>query len=133
MTMNTDARAAYVGNSVTTASPARLLVMLFDRLVLDVQRGLDALEAGDRQESHTHLLHAQDIVMELRGSLKVEDWDGGPGLASIYDWLHTQLIKANMSKNVTIAQNCLQLVTDLAETWREAAIASYAETPAAAS
>ncbi len=71
--------------------------------------------------------------MELRSSLKVEDWDGGPGLASIYDWLHTQLIKANMSKNVTIAENCLQLVTDLAETWREAALSSYAETPAAAS
>ena len=33
----TNARAAYVQNSVTTASPARLLVMLFERLELDVQ------------------------------------------------------------------------------------------------
>jgi len=38
--MMTTARAAYMDASVATASPARLLIMLFDRLVLDVQRGL---------------------------------------------------------------------------------------------
>jgi flagellar protein FliS len=129
--MNGNARAAYMDNSVTTASPARLLVMLFDRLVLDVQRGLAALESGDRQQAHNNLLHAQDIVMELRSSLKVEGWQGAPGLASIYDWLHTQLIKANMAKSVTITENCLQLVVDLADTWREAAVASYSDTVAA--
>ena len=35
--MMTNARATYMDASVTTASPSRLLVMLFDRLVLDVE------------------------------------------------------------------------------------------------
>jgi flagellar protein FliS len=129
--MFNDAREAYMGNSVTTASPARLLVMLYDRLVLDVHRGLAALEAGQNQEAHNQLIHAQDIVMELRTSLKVEAWEGGPGLASIYDWLHTQLIKANITKDVSLAANCLQIVTDLAETWRQAAMAAAMQSPAA--
>ena len=129
--MMMDAREAYMGNSVTTASPARLLVMLYDRLVLDVQRATAALEGGDKIEAHNQLMHAQDIVMELRSSLKVDAWEGGAGLASLYDWLHTQLIRANVGKDASIATNCLQIVTDLAETWREAALQSAAgEAPA---
>ncbi len=119
-----NAKNAYVDNSVATASPARLLVMLCDRLVLDVQRGLAAQHAGDVAESHNQLVHAQEIIVHLRSTLRVEAWDGGPGLASIYDWLHNQLILANVRKDPTITEGCLSIVTDLADTWRTAALQS---------
>lgn len=67
-------------------------------------------------------LHVQDIVLELRSSLRTEEWDGGPGLASIYDFLHTQLVRANVSKDSTVTESCLALVTDLCQTWRAAAL-----------
>ena len=73
--------------------------MLCDRLVLDVQRGLEAQRVGNVPEAHNQLVHAQEIVVHLRATLRVEAWDGGPGLASLYDWLHSQLIKANISKD----------------------------------
>jgi flagellar protein FliS len=72
--MNASARNAYLGNSVQTASPARLLVMLCDRLVLDLQRGRDAQAAGVREEANSQLLHAQDILIELRSSLDTKAW-----------------------------------------------------------
>ncbi len=122
----TNARNAYVDNSVSTASPARLLVMLYERLVLDLQRAVEAQRAGDRQEAHNQLLHAQDIVTHLRATLRVEAWDGGPGLASLYDWLHVQLIKANVSKDVTLTEGCLSIAADLADTWRTAALQAAA-------
>ncbi|KQP63292.1 flagellar export chaperone FliS [Nocardioides sp. Leaf285] len=117
-----NARSTYMDASIATASPARLLVMLYERLVLDVTRGLDAQRAGDVQTAHQQLLHAQDIVLELRSSLRTEEWDGGPGLASIYDFLHTQLVRANVSKDSTVTESCLALVTDLCQTWRAAAL-----------
>ena len=120
------ARTAYVDNAVATASPERLLVMLCDRLVLDFQRGVAALRSGSPVEAHGQLVHAQEVVTHLRSTLRVEGWDGGPGLASLYDWLHNQLIKANISKDPAITQGCLSIVTDLGETWREAALASVA-------
>ena len=120
--MNPSARAAYMDASVATASPARLLVMLYERLTLDCQRALDAQRAGDHQEAHRQLLHAQDIVMELRASLKTDAWEGGPALASLYDYLHTRLINANVKRDVAITEHCLGLVQDLAQTWREAAL-----------
>jgi flagellar protein FliS len=87
-----------------------------------VQRGLEAQRVGNLPESHNQLVHAQEIVTHLRSTLRVEAWDGGPGLASIYDWLHSQLIRANVSKDPSVTEGCLSIVTDLAETWRTAAL-----------
>ena len=70
--MNPSARAAYMDASVATASPARLLVMLYERLVLDCHRALEAQQAGDHPEAHRQLVHAQDIVMELRKQYRVQ-------------------------------------------------------------
>ena len=123
---SSSARDAYVGNSVATASPERLLVMLCERLVLDCQRGVAALHSGATVEAHGQLVHAQEVVTHLRSTLRVEGWDGGPGLASLYDWLHAQLVQANVRKDVGTAEGCLSLAQDLASTWREAALQAAA-------
>jgi flagellar protein FliS len=120
------ARTAYMEASVQTASPARLLVMLYERLVLDCRRALTAQQAGDHLEAHTQLVHAQEIVIELRSSLKVDDWEGGPALASLYDYLQTRLVNANVQRDAATTEHCLELVTGLADAWREAALQSSA-------
>jgi flagellar protein FliS len=120
--MMMNARAAYMDASVATADPVRLLVMLCDRLVLDVQRGLTAQQAGDRQEAHNQLVHAQAIVLELRSSLRPEAFTGGAELAALYDHLFGQLVTANVQQDREVTQHCLTLVQDVAETWRAAAL-----------
>ena len=120
--MTSNARAAYLDASVATASPARLLVMLFDRLVLDVQRGLDAQRRGDFEDTHRHLTHAQDIVMELQSSLKADEFRGGYDLAALYGFLHRQLVMANIRKDAALTDEVLTLVTDLCDAWRQAAL-----------
>jgi flagellar protein FliS len=120
--MSTNARAAYLDASVATASPARLLVMLFDRLVLDVQRGLEAQRARDLEATHRHLTHAQDIIVELQSSLRPDGFRGGSDLAALYGFLHRQLVTANIRKDPSITEEVLAIVTDLCETWRQAAL-----------
>lgn len=122
--MMTNGRAAYLDASVATASPARLLVMLYERLVLDVQRGLEAQQRGDFQETHRQLTHAQDIVMELQSTLRADQFKGGYDLSALYGFLHRQLVMANIRKDATITDECLTMVTDLCETWRQAALES---------
>jgi flagellar protein FliS len=117
-----NARAAYLDASIATASPARLLVMLFERLVLDVQRGLEAQRTGDLEETHRQLTHAQDILLELATSLRPEEFRGGDDLAALYGFLHRQLVTANVRKDASITDEVLTLVTDLCDTWREAAL-----------
>jgi flagellar secretion chaperone FliS len=117
-----DPREAYLSASVATASASQLLVMLYERLVLDLQRATDALRGGEPAQAHDPLLHAQDIVLELRASLRVDAWEGGPGLAALYDYLYGELVRANVEKSLSTAEFGLHLASTLRDTWRDAAL-----------
>jgi len=119
-----NARTAYLGNSVTTASPARLLVMLVERLVLDVERALQAQTDGTWGDAHTHLLHAQEIVVELVSSLKPEQMAAGKELVMLYEFLRSRLVAANVNRDPEMTRQALTIATGLCETWRSAALAA---------
>jgi flagellar protein FliS len=115
-------RARYLGDTVNTASPQQLLVMLYDRLALDLERAEAAVVAGDREDRNTQLQHAQEIVLELRGSLDIAAWDGGPRLAALYTWLLSELIAANVKGDLRRVTDCRKIVEPLRDAWREAAV-----------
>ncbi|GAA4089153.1 flagellar export chaperone FliS [Nocardioides kongjuensis] len=119
-----NATSAYRDNAVATASPARLLVMLVERLVLDVERGLAAQRSGEWPEAHRHLLHAQDIVLELEHSLDVDKMPAGKQLASLYEFLRNRLVLANVRRDPRLTTESLTLSRQLCDTWREAAMAA---------
>jgi flagellar protein FliS len=119
-------RDRYLQDSISTASPAKLLVMLYDRLILDLAQGEEAIRAGELEVAHEKLSHSQEIVMELRVSLDVEAWSGAPGLASLYGFLLVELIGANVAKDADRVAVCRTLVEPLRDAWREAAAAAVA-------
>lgn len=118
------AQSAYRENSVATASPARLLVMLVERLVLDTERALAAQQCGDWAEAHRHLLHAQDVVAELESSLDADRMTGGRQLAALYRFLHSTLVQANVRRSPETTEQALGLARQLCDTWRQAAMAA---------
>lgn len=122
MAMTTQAmRARYAADAVGTASPARLLTMLYDRLVRDLALAEAAIDAGDVPAAHRELVHAQEIVDMLRASLDVEAWDGGPGLAQLYSFLHQELVAANVAKDAGRVAGCRQIIEPLRDAWQQAA------------
>ena len=118
------ARARYAADTLATASPARLLVMLYDRLVRDLVTAEDAVRSGDLATASENLVHAQAIVLELRTSLDVTVWDGARGLAELYTFLHGELVTANVRKDAARTARCRELVEPLRDAWREAALQS---------
>lgn len=119
--MAANPKARYLAEAVATASPARLVCMLYDRLVLDVVNGRDSLLAGDNAMADKCLRHAQEIVFELRGSLRVDAWEGAPRLASIYGWLLKELVQANVDRDAAKVDECRNLVEPLRDAWHGAA------------
>jgi flagellar protein FliS len=119
-------RHRYLTDSISTAPPAKLLLMLYDRLVLDLTKGEQAMLDGDRPEANTHLQHAQDIVTELHVSLDLDAWDGAAGLASLYSFVQTELIYANVRGDAAKVTSVRGLIEPLRDTWREAALAAAA-------
>ena len=65
MTTAAQLRSRYAREAVTTASPVRLVTMLYDRLVRDLDDAELAISLADPQAAHALLRHAQDIVQEL--------------------------------------------------------------------
>ncbi len=126
--MSAALRARYLGDSVATASPQQLLVMLYDRLALDLERAEAALVAGDREGANGQLQHAQEIVLQLRGSLRVDAWEGGPRLSALYGWLLTEMVQANVKGDRNRVRSCLQVVEPLRDAWRQAALSLAAST-----
>lgn len=106
--------------SLARASWHQLEAMVYDRLLLDVERGLDAQRRGDLAETHRQLSHALDIVAEFQRSLPVEDFRGTYDLAALYEFLQRRLVLASIGKDAAITDECLRLVTNLCAGWREA-------------
>jgi flagellar protein FliS len=120
-------RDRYLGDTISTASPRRLVVMLYERLVRDLTQGEAAVREGQRDRANTLLTHAQDIVAELLSSLKPDVWSGGPALAQLYAYLLKELIAANVQQDANRVAVCRTLVEPLRDAWREALEMTQAE------
>lgn len=114
------AQARYREDAILSATPERLVTMLYDRLLLDIERGETAQRAGEWGEANTQLQHAQAIVSELSVSLS-DEWNGAAGLRSIYGFLSQTLIGANVGRDPDRTRACADIVAPLREAWHEAA------------
>ena len=115
------ARARYVTDTVETVSPQRLVTMLYDALVRDLTLAEEALDGRDLRVVNDRLVHAQAIVLELQAGLDPSKWSGGPGLVRLYNYLHDELVKANVEKSSRRIAACRLLVEPLQQAWHEAA------------
>ncbi len=120
----TNVHRAYRSASVTTASPAEILIRLYDRLLLDMQRAAGHIEAREYEAANRVSQNAQDIVLALHDALDVEVWPAGARLAEIYAFLRVELVTANVTKDAGQLTRCLPIVAQLRETWSEARLAA---------
>lgn len=125
-------RNRYVGDSVGTASPARLVTMLYDRLVRDLTTAEAALAARDLEGANGALIHAQEIVWELAAGLDPTKWSGGPALAALYQFMLSELLDANVKKDAAKVIIVRELVEPLQDAWHQAADQAAASAPTAA-
>ncbi|MFE4197566.1 flagellar export chaperone FliS [Paenarthrobacter sp. NPDC056912] len=111
----------YNDDAVLSAPPARLLTMLYDRLLLDLKRAQLAQENANWDVARENLLHAQAIVAELQSTLRTDLWDGAASLASIYEYAMQALIGANIYRDVERTKESIELLEPLRQGWHEAA------------
>lgn len=126
------AKQQYLQQQVASASPERLLTMLYDRLLVDIDRAAACQEASDWTAAGKHLTHAQQIVAELSGSL-TDAWDGAADLRAVYTYLTGRLIDANISRDSAATTECRELIVPLRDAWHQAAAETSATAPASSS
>ena len=115
------ASAFYVQETVATATPQRLLCLLFDRLARDIGQGRTALLECRRADAADRLDHGVAILTELLTTLDATKWDGAGDLARIYAWMTSQLIAAKVSGDPGTLGDVHKMVMDLGAAWHGAA------------
>lgn len=118
---------AYQAQAVQTANGPRLLIMLCDRLSVDVSRAEAAMIAGDLKATNESLQHAQQIVRVLRTSLDPDGFVGGHELMSVYVFLEGHLVKANLEKSLEKVRECAGLIELIRDAWNRAVTQSERE------
>jgi flagellar protein FliS len=128
-----DCARAYRANSVLTASPGQLVLMLYDGALNALALARDAfdLPAKDIRRFATinrQLAKARSIIAELQGRL---DFEAGPEFAEImhrlYDYYNRRLLEANMRKDVAPIVEVENLLTQIRNTWAQMLLKRSAE------
>ncbi len=112
----------YRATKVETAGSVDLVVLLYQGAVRFIRLGVEAMERDDLKAAHTNVVRAQDILVELLGSLNHEA--GGQiasQLASLYDYCFRRLVIANVKKDPAPAREVVGILRDLGTAWQEIA------------
>jgi flagellar protein FliS len=119
-----DPLRSYKETQIKTATPGRLVLMLYDGALKYVSLALEALAARHQRYDRVSecLIRAQDIITELMVSL---DFDQGREIArnlfGLYMWMNHQLLEGNISKNSVPLERVKKLLTELRVAWAEVA------------
>ncbi len=115
------AQARYASDATQTVSPARLLTMLYDRLVVDLVAAEEAMRRGDVEATGARLGRAQEILLELHSTLDVEVWPEGESLSRLYVWMVGELMQARLRNDPQRIADCRELLEPLRQAWHAAA------------
>jgi flagellar protein FliS len=115
---------SYGATAVSTASPGVLVLMLFDGALRFISRaeygfGLESL-ARRNEEIHNNVVKAQLILRELQASLDLEvEGELPQQMYALYDFMISQLLAANVRKDVEPLRAIQPMLVDLRDAWDE--------------
>lgn len=107
----------YQQNQVNTASPEKLLLMLYDGALKFLRLAMIALEEKNFEKSNEYLKKAQEILYELMNTLNFDAGDIAQNLYDLYDFMNRELIQANIKKDMEKIKNVKKMLESLRSAW----------------
>lgn len=110
-----------VSTSVDSASPHKLVSLLFDALQSEILTARGAMSRGDIVEKGRAICHAVRILQE--GLIAPLDMQGGGAIASnlrdVYDYAVMRLTVANLRNDEKALIEAYQLIAPIQEAWSQ--------------
>lgn len=110
---------AYKSNTVNTASPGELTLMLYNGCLKFIKAAKMAMENKQIEAKNENLLKAQNIISELMVTLKM-DLAVSKKMMAMYDYINRRLIEANIKNEPAILDEAAELVAEFRDTWKQA-------------
>ncbi|MFC3886544.1 flagellar export chaperone FliS [Bacillus songklensis] len=108
----------YQQNSVNTASPGELTLMLYNGCLKFMKLARTAIEQKDIQTKNENLLKAQKIIQELMVTLNM-DVEMSKTMMAMYDYINRRLIEVNIKNDLAILDEVEGYVTEFRDTWKQ--------------
>lgn len=110
--------AAYANSKIMTASPAELILMLYDGAIKFCNIAIRGIEEKDIEKAHNNIIRVEKIIIEFQSSLDrrfpvSQDFD------NVYKYLLQRLQEANIKKDVEILEEVLKHLRTMRDTWKE--------------
>ena len=109
---------AYKKASVNTLDQNKLIIMLYDGAIKNANFAVQYMESGEIEKVHDSLIKTKNIVTELLATLNMEQ--GGEiakNLKSLYSYMFSQFIEANMEKRSEPVLTVVELLKELRGAW----------------
>lgn len=117
--MTYNALNQYKQNTVFTATPEELTLMLYNGGIKFMNIAKYSIENNEIEKAHGALIRAQDIIIELNSSLNM-DYEVSTNFRQLYGFIIDKLIDANINKQVELIEEALEILTEMRDTWKEA-------------
>ncbi len=120
----------YLAQQVMSASPARLVTMLYERAITLLHDAVGAIEAGDIERRWVANRKATEVVSELWQALDMEA--GGEiaeNLNRLYGFMVMRLTMVDAENNAEAARDVIRLLEPLRRSWNEIAEGEGANSP----
>lgn len=111
---------AYKRQGVLTATPAELIVMLYDGCIRQLKLGALAVEKKDPERANACFQKAQRIVNELAASLDMR-YDISKNLMELYEYIAAEIVSVNQTKDAARLEGVLSLLSELRAAWTQVA------------
>jgi flagellar secretion chaperone FliS len=108
----------YQQNSVNTASPGELTLMLYNGCIKFIQQAREAMKEKKIEEKNEYLLKAQRIIQELMVTLNM-DIPISKNMMQLYDYMYRRLIDANVKNDISILDEVEGFVVEFRDTWKQ--------------
>ena len=104
----------YQASNVNTATPEKLMIMMFDGALQFLQKAKTAIKEGKLQERSQNIDGARKIIRELMRTIDLENGnDVSKQLFKLYNKMAMNLIKANVQRNATLIDNVIEDITNI--------------------
>jgi flagellar protein FliS len=119
MTM-TQEHTKYKQTQINTASPGKLILMLYQGAIGALKKAGDLLEKKDYGGKGDCLIKAQDIIMELNMALDMSAGEVSASLRQLYTYIYGRLVDANLNMEKQGIEESIGLLEGLYEAWDKA-------------
>lgn len=106
---------------VNTASPGKLILLLYQGAIRAMKQSIDMTEKKDFEGKGNALIKAQDIIMELNLALDMNvGGEISDSLRRLYLYIYKRLVDANLNLNTGYIEECVGIMERLLGAWEVA-------------